>query len=67
MYTKSRAHTHKHMHSQRIVWSEKKKKKFEWQRKVNATTKYGVTFQALPSTTNEYCIDRMAAVVPEIA
>lgn len=31
------------------------------------TTKYGVTFQALPSPINEYCIDRIAAVDPEIA
>lgn len=51
-----RAHTHTRSntftHRQRIVWNEIKKN-FEWKRKVNATTNYGVTFQARVTLHNK--------------
>lgn len=53
-------HTHTQTDTDPQTQSTKclRKKIFEWKRKVNAATNYGVTFQALPSTINEYCIDR---------
>lgn len=54
---RNRAHTHTRSntftHRQRIVWNEKEKK-FEWKRKVNATTNYGVTFQARVTLHNKW-------------